>query len=79
VTGGLANVVVRDSSDDFTFIVGDHCYQHPSSVAPFLSPRVSKLHWIDATISELRFKVEGRDGLFGGLLEGAALQVVPVT
>jgi hypothetical protein len=41
---GLANVVVRDSPEDFTFIIGDHHYQCRSSVAQFLSPRVSKLH-----------------------------------
>jgi hypothetical protein len=49
---GLADVAVRDSSDDFTFIVGDHRYRCSSSVAQFLSPRVSKLQSIDATISD---------------------------
>jgi hypothetical protein len=56
---GLANVQIGDWSDDFTFIVGDHRYRCPSSVAQFLSPRVSKLHLIDATILELRLEAEG--------------------
>jgi hypothetical protein len=68
---GLANVPVGDWSDNFTFIVGDHRCRCPSSVAQFLSPRVSKLHWIDATISELRLEVEDRDKLFGSVLEAA--------
>jgi hypothetical protein len=68
---GLTNVAVRDWPDDFTFIIGDHRYRCPSSVAQFLSPRVSKLHLIDATISELRLEVEDRDELFGSVLEAA--------
>jgi hypothetical protein len=68
---GLANGPVGDWSDHFTFIVGDRHYRCPSSVAQFLSPRVSKLHSIDATISELRLEVEDRDKLFGLVLEAA--------
>jgi hypothetical protein len=68
---GLANAPVGDWSDDFTFIMGDHRYRCPSSVSQFLSPRVSKLHSIDATISELRLEVEDRDKLFGLVLEAA--------
>jgi hypothetical protein len=40
----LANVAVRDSSDNFTFVIGDHRYQFPLLVAQFLStfiPRCS--------------------------------------
>jgi hypothetical protein len=66
---GLANVAVRDWSDDFTFIIGDHQYRCPSSVARFLSPCVSRLHWIDPSIDELRLEVEDRDDLFGSVLE----------
>jgi hypothetical protein len=29
---GLANIAVQDSSDDFTFIIGDHRYRCGSSV-----------------------------------------------
>jgi hypothetical protein len=58
---GPANAAVGDLSDDFTFIIGSHRYQCPSSVAQFLSPRVSRLRWIDATISELRLEVEDGD------------------
>jgi hypothetical protein len=68
---GLANVAVRDWSDDFTFIVGCHHYRCPSSVSQFLSPRVSQLHSIDATISELRLEIEDRDELFASVLEAA--------
>jgi hypothetical protein len=48
-----------------------------SSVAQFLSPPVSILHWIDATISELRLGVEFGDDLFGSVL--AALQLIQLT
>jgi hypothetical protein len=66
---GLANAAVGDSPDDFTFIIGDHRYRCPSSVAQFLSPRVSKLHWIDATVSELTLDVDDAHGLFGSVLK----------
>jgi hypothetical protein len=77
VTGGLsapgrANVAVHDRSDDFTFMIGDHRYLCPSSVARFLSPRVSKLHWIDSTISELTLEAEDGDELFGSVLEAVS-------
>jgi hypothetical protein len=68
---GLANVEVGDWPNHFTFIVGDHRYRCPSSVAQFLSPRLSKLHPSDATISELRLEVEDRDELFRSVLEAA--------
>jgi hypothetical protein len=69
VTGGLsvrrlANVTVRDSIDDFTFIVSRRRYWCPSSVAEFLSPRVYHLHCIDATIDELRLEVRDPDKVF---------------
>jgi hypothetical protein len=68
---GLPNVAVGDWSDHFTFVIGNHPYRCPSSVAYVLSPRVSKLQSIDATISELRLEVEYRDKLFGSVLEAA--------
>jgi hypothetical protein len=68
---GLANVAVRDWSHDFMFIVGDHSYRCPSSVAQFLSPRVAMLHSIDDTIDEIRIDVEDGDELFGSVLEAA--------
>jgi hypothetical protein len=55
---GLANVAVRDWSDDFTFVIGDHRSQCLSYVAQFLSLRVSKLLSIDGTINEIRIDVE---------------------
>jgi hypothetical protein len=68
-TLGLANVAVRDSSEDFTFVVDDHRYRCQSSVAQ--SFRISKLHSLDATISKLKFEIEVDDGeeLFGSVLE----------
>jgi hypothetical protein len=66
---GLANVGGRDSPDVFTFIVGDCRYRCRSSVAQFLSPRVSKFQSIDATISELKLEVEDGGELFGSVLE----------
>jgi hypothetical protein len=76
VTGGLsargrANAPVGDWSDDFTLVVGDHRHRCRSSVAQFVSPRVSKLQWIDATISELRLEVEDGDEFLGSVLEVA--------
>jgi hypothetical protein len=68
---GLANVAVPNWSDHFTFIVGDHHYRCPSSIAQFLSLRVSELHSIDATISELKLEVENRGELFGSGLRAA--------
>jgi hypothetical protein len=75
---GLANVAVRDWSDDFTFIIGNRRYRCRSSVAPFLSPRVSKLHLIDTTISELRLEVEDRDNFFSSVLEAGGGGCIPV-
>lgn len=57
-TRGLANVPVGDWSSDFIFIAGDHRYLCPSSVAWFLSPRVYRLHWSDATIDKLKLEVD---------------------
>jgi hypothetical protein len=67
----LANVNVRDWSDDFTFIIGNHCCRCPPFFAQFLSPLVSNLHSIDATISELRLEVDDGEELFGSVLEAA--------
>jgi hypothetical protein len=74
VTGGLSgrvivNVAVRDWSDNFTFIIGRHRSRCRSSVAQFLSPRVPRLHSIDATISELVLKVENGDKLFDSVFK----------
>jgi hypothetical protein len=77
---GPANVAVRDWSDDFAFSVGDQRYQCCSSVAQFLSPLVSKLHSIDATISGLTRAIEDGDKLLGSVLEAAkaaALRLIP--
>jgi hypothetical protein len=76
---GLVNVVIPDWSHEFMFVVGDHHYRSRSSVAQFLSPRVSSLHWIDATISEVRLEVEGGDKFVlvpCWKLQEAALQLI---
>jgi hypothetical protein len=70
-SAGLASVAVRDWSDDFTFIVGDYRYRCPSSFAQFLSPRVTELHSVDDTISEIKIGVEDPDELFSVVLEAA--------
>jgi hypothetical protein len=57
--------------DDFTFIVGDHRYRYQSSVAQSLLLRVSKLHWNDAAVSELRLEVEDGGEVFGSVSEAA--------
>jgi hypothetical protein len=66
---GLKNVAVRDSCDEFTFIVGGHRYPCSSSLAQFLSPRVAELHSVDDMIDEIRIGVEDPDELFGVVLE----------
>jgi hypothetical protein len=71
VTGGLANVAVRDWSANFTFVIGDHRYWRPSSFVQFLSPGISKLQLIDATILEPRLEIEDGDELFDSVLEAA--------
>jgi hypothetical protein len=68
---GLVNVAITDSDDDFTFTVSGRCYQSPSSLAQFLSPRVAHLQSIDSTIDALRIDAEDSDGIFGSVLEGA--------
>jgi hypothetical protein len=66
---GLANVAVRDWSDNFIFIVGHRHYQCPSSLTKFLSPWVTRLHSVDDTIDEMKIDVEDPDELFGAVLE----------
>jgi hypothetical protein len=74
---GLANVAVRDWSDDFTFSIGIHCHRCQSSIAQSLAPRVSKLHWIDATSQGLKLKIETNCSvLCWELQEAATLQLI---
>jgi hypothetical protein len=75
----LANVAVRDWSDDCTFIMGDHYHRCLSSVVQFLSPRVVKLHSSDATVNEQRLDVEDGDELFDSVLEAARMQLIRLT
>jgi hypothetical protein len=65
---GLANIRHRELPDKFTFIVGAHRHECPSIPADFLSPRVSDLHSIDPTLSELSLDVSDPGGVFDGVL-----------
>jgi hypothetical protein len=67
----LTNVGVQDWSHHFALIVGDHRSWFPSSLARFLSPRVSQLDSIDDRIGKIRIVVEDPDELFGAVLEAA--------
>jgi hypothetical protein len=71
ICGSVANVAVRDWPDDFTFIIGNYRYRCRSLVTQFLSPRVSKLNSINATIWELGLEIDDSDKLFGSMLEAA--------
>jgi hypothetical protein len=57
---GLANVPVKESRNDFEFIVGDATYRCPSLIADFFSRRIPALHALDDTISS--FVIEAKDG-----------------
>jgi hypothetical protein len=65
------NVRAGDSYDHFTFIVGDCRYRCRSSIAHFLSPRVSQLHCVDASLDELRLKVQDANQSFEFVLNAA--------
>jgi hypothetical protein len=58
-SSGLANVPIKESRNDFEFIVGDTTYRCPSLIADFLSPRIAALHALDDTISS--FVIETKD------------------
>jgi hypothetical protein len=75
---GLANVPLKESRNDFEFIVGDATYCCPSFITDFLSPRIAALHARDDTISS--FIIETKDdanqfGVFLSLGHGQRLCV----
>jgi hypothetical protein len=74
---GLANVAGTDSFGEFTFVVANRHYRCRSSVAHFLSPLVSRLHSLDATIDLVRLDVADPGGLFGAVLDAASGAGVP--
>jgi hypothetical protein len=61
---GLGQVPVRDSMNDFEFIVGVATYCCPSFVADFLSPRIASLHASDDTVSSFVIETEDRSHIF---------------
>jgi hypothetical protein len=67
---GLKNIQMNEYENDFTFIVGGFRHSCPRFVAQFISPRVSRLHSIDDTISTLEIAVEDNGRNFSQLLSG---------
>jgi hypothetical protein len=67
-TSGLSRVPIRESADDFEFIVGDVHHRCPSWVADFLSHRIAAVHAIDDTVLSYTVETVDRDGHFGGFL-----------
>jgi hypothetical protein len=58
-SAGLAQLNEHCYENEFAFIVGDQRHECPLFVADFLSPRISRLRFSDATIRE--FQVETKD------------------
>jgi hypothetical protein len=63
---GLGNVCKDDN--DFTLVVGSRCYQCPTMIAEFLSPRVCDLHALDPTAKELLVLIDDPKDVFSELL-----------
>jgi hypothetical protein len=61
---GLGRVQCKGPTRDFTFIVGTRHYRCPSVTAEFLSPCVTQLRTIDATIDELSLGIADPNDLF---------------
>jgi hypothetical protein len=64
----LTNIAIRDLCDDFTSLLGDHCYPCRSSRAGFLLPRVCQL---DDKIDGIRINIKDTDELLDQLLKAA--------
>jgi hypothetical protein len=69
---GLRNIRTDEANDKFTLVVGGHAHACLSCLAEFVSPRVSWLRSIDATIDELLLDVEHPSELFERVLTAAA-------
>jgi hypothetical protein len=65
---GPGHVSIRDLFEEFTLVVGGHCFGRPCSVANFLLPCFCVLRSIDATVNELKIDVSNPDELFPTLL-----------
>jgi len=65
---GLSQVPANESSNDFTFLVGDATYRCPTFVADFLSPRIAELHSVDDSIRTFSIETNDAHGLFADFL-----------
>jgi hypothetical protein len=65
---GLQNVRIKDSDNDFTFMVGNRAHRCSSFVAEFLSPLVAELRAADGSIREFRVEVDGARSFFSDFL-----------
>jgi hypothetical protein len=64
---GLANIQMPDD-DPFVFLVEGISHPCPRFVAQFLSPRISRLHCTDFTLSELEISIPNGGVVFEKLL-----------
>jgi hypothetical protein len=67
-TKGLSRVPIKESADNFEFIVGDVHHHCPSWVADFLSPRIAAIHAIAGTLLSCAVETVDREGHFGGFV-----------
>jgi hypothetical protein len=68
---GLKNIQMKEYENDFTFIVGGFRHSCLRFVTQLISPRVSRIHSIDGTISALEIVVDDSGGEFSQLLSGS--------
>jgi hypothetical protein len=68
-TNGLSHVPIKESRNDFEFIVGDATYRCPSLIADFISPKIAALHSIDDTIMSFLIETNDSGGYFGSIVE----------
>jgi hypothetical protein len=68
-TNGLSHVPIKESRNDFKFIVGDATYRCPSLIADFISPKIAALHSIDDTIMSFLIETDDSGGYFGSIVE----------
>jgi hypothetical protein len=68
-TKGLAHVPIKESRNDFEFIVGDATYRCPSLIADFISPKIAALRSIDDTITNCFIERNDSRACFGSFVE----------
>jgi hypothetical protein len=77
-SSGMANITKSRMENDFTFIVGGRRHSCPWFVAEFLSPKVSRVHSVDITVSEIDIEVQDVNNEFESILSlgfGSSLSV----